>query len=348
MVVAARIEKIKTNNTQTKAGRAIEQFLRECQKRSEDTEINYRGDIRRFLDMVYDGQTIDTITLEELNQLDFDTFSEYVETCFEGLSNNTVNRHTSSIKALMKHLKARGLIKSNISYIDLITLLPNDSKRIERMPQEVFMRYIDEAGREKHNPLAKQEIIKLAIDTSLRLEDYEKMEWDQFSPQEIGEDVEITGYGKGNKRWHTKISYEVYEGLLKLKKNQDIDEKRVFAPLSRKNVSDMMLRFKEVLGYRDRRFSFHSFKKTAVTFTYRETGDLTEAMRVGQHSNVNTTLDYIEGIDYGVTGMFSLGLESHDGLLYKKASHEELLTALDELNKDTLFLLNLKLKKNMA
>lgn len=351
MVSLAKVETQKVTQMRTKAGRTIEQFLQECKKKSEDTEINYRGDIRRFLDIVYD-KTIDTITFEELDCLDFDIFTEYINKDFGKLSNNTINRHTSSIKELMRHLKKRGFVDpetggvhlADIAYLDLITMMPDDSKRIEHMSKEVVMRYIDEAGRERHNALAKQHIIMLAVDTALRLEDYLALEWSQLSPQEDG--VILTGYGKGNKRWIEKISHDVYKSLLELKVNQEMGETKVFAPLSRKNVTDMMTRFKSVLGYQDRRYSFHSFKKTAVTFAYRLTGDILEAMKKGKHSNVKTTMTYVEEVDYGITGMFSLG--SHDDDLYKRVSHEELLAALDELNKDTLFLLNLKLKKNMA
>lgn len=340
MVALTKASMENVTKMQTKAGRVIEQFLQELRKRSEDTETNYRSDIRRFLDVVYDGRTIDTITFEELDCLDFDVFTEYINKGFGELSNNTINRHTSSIKALMKHLKSRNFIESDTAYLDLVTLMPDDSKRIEHMSKEVVIRYIDEAGREMHNSEAKQIMIMLAVDTALRLEDYLTMEWSQFSLQEDG--VVLTGYGKGNKRWIEKISYNVYNEILKLKANQEMGEKRVFAPLSRKNIIDMMTRFKGVLGYQDRSYSFHSFKKTAVTFAYRLTGDILEAMKKGKHSNVKTTMAYVEELDYGITGMFSLG--DHDDEMYKKVSHEDLLEALGELNKDTLHLLNIKLK----
>lgn len=338
-MVAVKTEEGKVAKLQSKCGRVIEQFLQECGKQSAVTGENYRSDFRRFLDKVF-NKTIDTITFDELDCMDFDVFSQYVNNDFEGLASGTVNRHISSIKALMRHLKARNHLESDISYLDWVNLLPNKSKRIEHMPKEVVMRYISEAGRERFNAPQKQVLIMFAVDTALRLEDYLNLKWSDFSPQDDG--VVLTGYGKGNKRWIEKISYEVYEEVLGLKQEQEYGEERVFAPLSRKNVTDMMTRFKDVLEYKDREYSFHSLKKTAVTFAYRLTGDILEAMKKGKHSNIETTQIYLEEIDYGITGMFSLG--NHDDELYLKATHAELIEAIQELNKDAVHLINIKLK----
>lgn len=335
MVLAHNIDNVK--KFQTKAGKAIEQFLNEKGKKSENTARSYRTYIERYLDGVYE-KSINTITFEELDCLDYDSFTDYVNS-IEDVSNSTVNSNMSAIKSLTKYLKGRDLLKSDISFLDLVMLMPKDSKRIAHMTKEVVMKYIDEAGKELHNNKEKQKVIMFAVDTALRLEDYIEMEWSQFTPQE--DYVALRGYGKGNKPWMEKISYKVYNELLELKKNQDVGESRVFAPLSAKNVTQMMIRLKKSLGYDDISYSFHSFKKTAVTFAYRLTGDMLEAMKKGKHSNMETTRIYLEEEDYGITGMFSVG--DHDPDLYKKVSPEVLMAALESLNKDTLHLLNIKI-----
>lgn len=334
-------KKSKVEKMQTKCGRVIEQFLAECKQKSKSTEINYRGDLNRFFNMVYDGRTIHTITFEELDCLDYEILTQYKDNGFEDLANTTANRHISSIKALMRYLKARNCLESDIAYLDLVSLLPSRPQRIEGMPRNVVLRYIGEAGREKFNAEVKQALIMAAADTALRLEDYLELEWSDFSPQEDG--VVISGYGKNNKRWIEKITYDFYnEEILPLKQNQEYGEKRVFAPLNRKNVTDMMTRFKTTLGYEDRSYSFHSLKKTGVEFAYRLTNDIMEAKKKGKHENIQTTLIYLEEANYGITGMFSLGV--HDAKLYEKVSHEELLKAVGELNADTIHLLNIKIK----
>lgn len=320
---------------QTKCGKAIEQFLLDKEIQSKNTARGYRSDIENFLYTVYDGRTINTITTEELDILDYDIFFNYTRS-FEDVSNGTINRHISTVRSLFKQLKRRKFLESDITYLDEIKLLPKDSIRIEGMTREVVLNYIEGAAKlEKNHSLAKQNLIMFAVDTALRLEDYLDLKWTQFTPQD--EYVSLRGYGKGNKEWLEKISYDVYNSLLELNEGQS----KVFAPLNEKNVTDMMRRLKTQLGYEDRAYSFHSFKKTGVTFTYRLTGDAIATMKKAKHSNFETTLNYIEEIDYGMTGMFSLG--DHDPDSYKKITHEELLTALNEMNKDTLHLLNIKI-----
>lgn len=318
---------------QTRCGKAIEQFLSEHEKKSKKTKYSYKGDIKKFLKEVY-GESTATITEEDLNLLDFDSFSDYINS-IKG-SNSTVNRHTSTIRSLMGHLKDRNFITADIGYLNTIKLKRNNSKRIDIMTREIVLNYINIAEKEKNHAEKKQKLIMFAVDTALRLEDYLEMEWNQFSPQE--EWVIVKGYGKGGKLWIEKISYDVYNSLLEMRL---ADETKVFAPLNEKNIWDMMNRIKLVLGYNDRAYSFHSFKKTSVTFTYRLTGDILEAMKKGKHSNIETTRIYLEEEDYGMTGMFSLG--EHDPDLYKKIPYEELLAALKEMNKDTLHLLNIKI-----
>lgn len=325
---------------QSKCGRVIEQFLAEHGKRSKRTEMSYRGDISKFLDAVFQ-KTISTVMYVEIEHIDFELLTEYFNNEFKGMSNNTKNRHLRSIKSLLRHLKARDVISMDIDFLDLISTFRNDAHRIEAMPREVVLQYIEEAGKERFNSDVKQTLIMLAVDTALRVEDYLQMEWSQFSPQDDG--VILAGYGKGGKRWIEKISYEVYNEILKLKEVQEEGETKVFAPLSEKNIYDMMTRLRKNLGYEDRNYSFHSLKKTGVTFAYRLTGDILEAMKKGKHSNIETTQIYLEEFDYGITGMFSIG--EHDSELYKKASHEELLRALGEMNQDMLHLLNIKLQQ---
>ena len=322
---------------QTKCGKAIDQFLNEVRKKSKHTERNYRGDIRRFIKYAYDGKTIDTITSEELDLLDFESFTQYIES-FVNVSNTTINRHISTIKSLYRKLKAMNILESDINYLELIYLLNNDGTEIEYMSMEVVERYIEEAGREKNNAEVKRKLIKLAADQGIRLESLLELTWKNFAPREDG--IVITGYDKGNKRYTKVMSFEEYENLLEIRKGALSNEK-VFSPLSVKNVTDMMTRLKKSLGYEDREYSFHSLRKAAGTWGYRFSGDILEAQRILGHNNLNTTQLYTQKLDYGVMGMFSL--RGNDPELYKKITHIELLEAIGEMNKDAQHLLNAKI-----
>src|SRR5690606_1662457 len=143
-------------------------------------------------------------------------------------------RHISTIKEMYKHLKKINMLKSNIYYIDLVDAKDNDSVEIEPMPIDVVERYISEAGRELHNAEEKQKLILLASDQGLRLDELLTLSWKSFTPKEDG--VIINGYGKGNKKYTKRISHEIYEELLKLRKGASLDSK-VFSSLTPKNVT---------------------------------------------------------------------------------------------------------------
>lgn len=323
---------------QTKCGSIIEQYLEERYKHSKNTAISYRGDLERLLEKVF-KKSINTITVEEIDTIDYDLIMKYRSSMYENLANSTINRHMGSIKAILKHLKSRNILKSDISYLDSIKSLPNMSKSIEHMPFEVVMEFISAAGRNIHYPELKQNLMILAVDTGLRLDELLQITLSQFTV--VGDTVLIKGFGKGNKEFTDRISIELYNQMLKTMRTGDNPKSKLFAPLNEKNVTDMMARIRNELGYQDREYSFHSFKKTAVTFTYRLTGDILEAQKKGRHGSLDTTRIYLKDEDYGVTGMFSLG--SYDKELYKKVGHSDLLDAIEDMNKDFLHLLNIKL-----
>jgi len=318
--------------TKVSAEEVVRQFLAEAEKRSVNTARGYETDISKFIKATF-GKSIEIITVEDFESIDYNIFAHYIESIKKS-SNSTVNRSISTIRTLMKYLKARSVIKRDIAYLDLIKLKKNKSVRIDIMPRQVVLNYISEAGKERNHARMKQCLIILAVDTALRLEDLLEIEWSQFSPRE--DDVVMRGYGKGGD-WLEKINYNVYEQLLELKVE---GQRKVFAPLSEKNVQDMMNRIKKNLDYQESSYSFHSFKKAAVTFTYRITGDFLEAMKKGKHANPETTMIYLEEENYGATGMFSLG--EFDSETYKNIAHEDLLKVIGEMNKDTIHLLNIK------
>lgn len=330
------VSQLETNNVeklQTKCGKAIEYFIK---SKKPNTARAYKGDIKRFLKVMFD-KTLDTITIEELGTFEFEYFIQYLDT-FDEVKNTTINRHISTVKELYKHLKKINMLK-DISYIDLVDAKDNDGVEIEPMPIDVVESYINEAGREVHNAEEKQKIILLASDQGLRMDELLSLSWRSFTPKEDG--VIINGYGKGNKKFTKKIKQWVYEELLELRKGADLDSK-VFSSLTPKNITDMMIRLRIVLGYEERRYSFHSFRKSAVTYEHKHNGgDLIKTQRFAGHSNPNTTQIYIGADETAVSGMFST--RNDDPHAYKKISHEKLLEVLEELNNDTLHLINAKI-----
>ena len=323
---------------QTKAGKAIEDFLHEKSKGSEDTASSYRGDIKKFLNDVF-AKTINTITIEELEILDYESFKGYLNKMDGKSANGTINRHKSCIESLYKHLNMTKSFETDLTFFRLIKALPNDAKSYEVMPIEVMLQYLEATKYEKYKPLEKKWVIKMAIELGLRDSEVRELEWSQFKPD--GKFVYVTGYGKGNKKYTEKIDREVYEEMTtELRK---AGNKKLFT-LSSKNIIDMMSRLRKHLNHEDRNYTFHSFKKTAVNFTHKVTGNIRDAQAKGKHSKLETTQLYLQEAETKMTGYFSLEKNLNHNL-YKEVDHITLLKALSTVNKDLTFLLNLRINE---
>lgn len=321
---------------QTRVGKAIESFLEEKGKRSKDTETAYRGDITLFLSSVY-GKSIDTITAEELELLDYDSFKEFLNSFYNIKSNAAINRYASCIKSMYRELNIHKVIKTDLSMFDLYKAIPNTPDSYEAIPMEVAEQYVEATRFEKFKKEEKKMIIKVAIETGLRLSEILSLKWTQFKLD--GDRVYLTGIGKGNKKYTEVVSRVFYNELLEIKAD---GQTKVFT-LTKKNVTDLMSRLKAHLKHENRNYTFHSFKKTAVSNTYKVTGSITDAQQKGKHTNVVTTQLYLEEQETKMTGFYSLeGKINHN--LYKEVSHDRLLQALQEMNKELLFSLNLKLQ----
>lgn len=323
---------------QTNMGGAIESFLKEKYVQSPNTAIAYKGDISSFLEAVYDC-TIETVTKEQLESLDYKTLSEYRNTMYGTLSDSSVNRNISTIKSLIKHLKATGEIDSDITYLNLVKSVKiKDEKQYPHASKEVVEQFMNATRFEQFKSDEKRLLIMLGADTGLRLQELLALKVSDFKKQEDGTYI-IRGKGKGAKEYVDVVGENIYREILKVAKHND----KIFT-LSSKNVWQMMTRLNKLLGYEHINYVFHSFKKSAVTFTYKRTGSISHAMKKGRHSKPETVMRYLEDDTTGLTGMFSAEAEVEDDL-YKNVSHEKLLKALNKLDKTSLLLLNIELGK---
>lgn len=130
------------------------------------------------------------------------------------------------------------------------------------MTMDQVFRYVEEAGKEEVLPKTKQFLIEFAVDTGLRLSEILSLEWDNFKQKEDCVIVIINGLKDRLSTY--KISLEMFQKALDIK----TDSNKVFDGLSTKSVSDMMTRITKSLGYDSEEFTFHSFKKTAVSIAY--------------------------------------------------------------------------------
>lgn len=316
-------------------GQHINTYLSEIE--SINTRKAYQSDIAKFIKGVF-NKSISTITKSEIETVDYHTIIEYRKTLNNAAS--TINRNINSVKQMLTYLNSLGIIDIDLSFFNVIKELKKQTEEIPHMPISVAYEFIEAAKEERFHGNLKSNLIMFALDTGLRQEEILKIKLSDFTKTEHGYMYE--GYGKGNKKFKDTISEQVYDKIVSTyNKNK---KELLFYPLTSKNLRDMMKRIRVKLGYEKEGYSFHSLRKTAITYVHDYTGDIVTAQRKANHSNLNTTTIYIENKALDKTGLFST--QSEDKELYKKVSHEDLLESLEDMPIEFLQILNNKLKNN--
>lgn len=322
----------------------ISEWLYYHKANSENTYLNYRADINKISRELFNKDDYKFITKKQFEEvITVENLRIYFKAMREDkdYSHSTINRRKSSLKSLLERLTLTKVISFPLEELKLIPTLKDESVEIAIPSAKVTDEYVEFFGT-LHSGEIIQKAAMFSIDTSLRATDTLNLEWHQFYPEDSYVVVKSKGKNraKNNKNWIHKISYEFYNDLLKLKTD---DSKRVFN-ISYSTLAKAMQKATIALGYEDMNYTFHSFRKRSITYVYKLTGDVRASQQKAGHSRLDTTQRYVEGEDYTITGYYSLS-ENLDSELYKKANNEELLQAIEELGKDTIHLLNLKLSE---
>lgn len=341
-----KVDSISFETKKTEMCVHIERYLADKAKRSERTFIGYRSDTEQFIQKVF-GKALEEVTATDMNSLDYIKVSNYFDELYEETDdrgermykNTSINRKLSSLSSLLKILYARDHIALNLKFLDLIDTLPDDTVSIAHMDVAVVKEFLNQARFEKFKNEEKQAIIILAVDSGLRTEELLSLNSNNFTDK--GDKIVISGRGKGNKPFDVAISELTYERIMTLLK---YPKNKLFS-LSPKNLRDMMERLKEQLGYENINYSFHSFRKSAITFTYEIAGIL-EAQKKAHHKSIDTTNIYIK--DYGlfVTGSFSVenGVKQD---LYKSVDDVMLREVISKLNPEMQLIINSKINEEL-
>lgn len=330
----------------------IDDFLLDCKKNSESTYKNYKCDIGKLASDMFNLPHYKYITKEHIESLSISDLINYFNACyqeekFDGTrkySNGTISRRISSLKSMIKYLVGREVIDYNIQKLyTFLKTLPNTAIKIDVLSDEDSERCIEHF---KTFPMGDKLYLlgKLAIDTALRANELLTLKWNQFT---VIDDFTVviesrgTTKGKGNKDWLVEIHIDLYNELLELKQ----DNSELLFDLSYSTLAQVMNRTTEALGLNDKNYTFHSFRKNSITYTYNLTnGDILAAKEKGNHSSVATTEGYIKANKYGATGRYSVSGKV-DNEAFMKASHNDLLLALNKLDEGTLLRLNMELSK---
>lgn len=338
----------------SKIGEAVSSFLDGKKKRNTNTYKNYKTDIEHFFETHF-GKHYKDVTFNELNSelTDFEGLLEYFNLLFESVrttgkrafSNNTINRKQASIKQMLRFLKLKKVLVKDLTDLAHINQFPKDTDNIEMIPFEEALRYAEWFKKnEPDRGIEKYLITKLAIDTGLRATELVKLKWSDFTVD--NNIVIMRGLGKGNRKWLEKISLDFYHEIIEELKPIEANGNDNVFNIKYHALPNMMNRAKIALGHEGKSYSFHSFKKTSVNMAYRLTGDILEAKRKGRHASLDTTNIYVQAEDYGMTGLISLGGEIPNDL-YKTVDPDILMQALEEINKDFLFILNHKVQEKL-
>lgn len=317
----------------------IERFLKIIARESEHTAVNYEGDIRRFFMKVRDKK-IEQINKDDL-KFSYDEMEDYYTYLIDelGLAASTANRYFTSVRQVLIYLSRKGYI-DNISFLNIDMTSDNAKSHgiltfdeVEEMTEFALRQGKEETG------LIKYYLIKFSVDTCARVSECLNLKWSNFI---IEEDlVRINTIGKGNKEFKPTISKNFYNELLKIKTNSVY----VFN-IHRNTINNMMRDLRHDMKIPEsRNIVFHSFRKTGVDRVYKETRDLVQAMKAANHSSTKVTELYIDtDEDYGIMGYYS----SKDGVdekLFSKVSHNDLVNAIESLDKGQQMHINLRLQK---
>lgn len=342
------IDPLLGGSKKTKMCVQIETYLKARAKRSEKTFESYKTDIEQFVNGVF-KKPLSEVTKSDMDSLTYEIVDNFFNEMFEeekmndpdvkAYKNISINRKISSLSSLLKNLHARDYIECNIKFLDLIETLPDDTESIAHMPIEVVKEFLHQAQFEKHKNEEKQALIILAVDSALRTE--ELLSLTSLSFTKVDNKIVIKGRGKGKQQFAVAINETTYERVMRLLKNPT---GKLFT-LSKKNIRDMMKRIQGQLGYDEIKYSFHSLRKNAITFTYEAAG-LLEAQKKAHHKSSDTTKIYIKDYDLIVTGSFSMESDMTKDL-YKDSSEDVLREAIATMSEETQLVLNSRINDIM-
>lgn len=339
---------IKFENESSKIYDQIQKWLNKHGYNSDNTKRDYERDVKFFFKLMK-GKEIEHLTLADI-QITLDDFEDFVNELYtmtnesgeKNYTNKTINRKVAAIKGLIKYLAGKKLdgeyIVKDVTYMGLINSLPENSKSHGVLESHEIIEISEWAKTERFKGNVKSLAILFSFNTCARKSEVLNTKWSDFVEKEEG--VLVKGIGKGNKEFREMISKRFYNELLTLKED---DKDRVF-DLTDKNIDNMMERARKHFAYPpERNIVFHSVRKGGGTWRWKKTGDIMEAKRALNHSNLNTTQLYLKEEDYGIIG--DITADEVNEHLYKEVDINVLIEAIGGLSKGTRLLVNMKIQE---
>ncbi len=307
-------------------------------RHSDNTKKSYETGVRDFFRLIRE-KDIEHLTWEDLNIKKKDVEHFRTKLKENGASNTTINNKVASLRGLYYDLASNDH-KLSIDFFKGIKKLPDDTDSYDVFTTSEVEDLVYYASQERKNGEMKANLIKFAVDTSIRQEAITKLKWTDFEITEDDE-VKINAIDKGNVVFKASIHKSFYNDLLKTKTNDEY----VF-DININTLKSMMPRLiKKLDNTEGRNLSFHSLRKTGITFKYNFTKDIKVAQKAANHKDPSLTIKtYVDDVDYGVLGFYSLQENTTESKL-RKLTKDQFNQLLDHLDTDILLRLEKKAKE---
>ncbi|MFF3150587.1 tyrosine-type recombinase/integrase [Streptomyces sp. NPDC057927] len=297
---------------------------------SDGTRGAYGRDVNEFFN--YLGKDIRYLTVNDI-QLHMDDVIKYqwhLKTKVNANSNSSINRKVTTITQLYKRFHNGKYVSDLVAFNMVERLKQQDNSYGILAVDEVFTMadiVMTQKTRGRDRRLSKRNLILMSLDTCLRKSAILNIKWSDFSIN--GDFVEFTAIDK-NGAVNKQIKISFYNQLLAMREIEGDNTEYVFN-LHPNTVDNMMNWLRNEMELPEsRNIVFHSIRKAGVTFQYRISNDILQAMEAAGHKNVNTTQIYLKSRSYGNLGAVSNSIDE-DMDLIKLISHEDLLKTLDAL-----------------
>ncbi|MBG9776182.1 tyrosine-type recombinase/integrase [Brevibacillus laterosporus] len=316
--------------------KAILSILKERRGASKNTATSYQQHIEQFFGYTRRKK------LHELNSEDLVVSRQEVVEYRDYLANlkdeNGEKRYTKSsvnvkiyaMKSLYDFLKKYDY-QVDSSVFKLITLTENDSKPNGFLTWNEMQQIIVKVKNQR-NGWEKSLILKLAAQTAIRKNALFNLERTEILL--ISNEVPvIKAYDKKGKLDNKPIPIPIYNELMEFIKVHGKGE-RVFTIRSQATLNNAIAKACEELQIsKDRKITFHSFKKGSVDTTQKVFKDVKITQQHANHANPSTTLNiYTDSIhDYKMMPSFLLGQEIDLSKL-EEMTKEEIINVIQGLD----------------
>jgi integrase len=309
----------------------IESFIKSKYKK-ENSRAGYRTDIKQFFEIVK-GKEVNFLTDKDF-EVSLSNFEDFISGLQDrGIKPRTINRKLSAAKGLFRYLQPRVddfkmKVKIETEFLKSVEA-PKFNKEegsYDALTENEVEFMAELALDEKIKPEEKRLFLLFALDTGLRKEEIQNVEWDSFVLQSDGT-YHFQVMGKNDKIYKRSMMSDFYHELTTIKDN---NRKTVFS-LSDWDIRVLMNNSIEKLEIpKSRNIVCHSIRKTAITNYYYLTNDIIAAKEYAGHESVETTIGYIKSKERNFLGAYSIK-KSLDKDILRNKSQEELIRLIESL-----------------